>query len=215
MKRHTLLLSYDEAYDAMYDFLDHYYEITHSDDIGALLGDLALLPDGMPADASILKRWNKILNSINPKSPALDTVAAYYLVYYFFKVYQEKVASSQVRWLTNNMMLTSHEQRINIEYWFGWSDSVHRIVKQDPPFRPRLHFTVPIDKENAADTHGNQWCVKMTPDGKQIWAQVRNNIIHNGGINEIPRSFDPSPILLRKSRSSSLNAMSLQGRVDD
>ena len=49
----------DEAYLAMYAFLDHWYELTKSSDVGALLGSLSLLEDGMPADPALKEDWER------------------------------------------------------------------------------------------------------------------------------------------------------------
>jgi hypothetical protein len=46
-----------EAYLAMFAFLQHHYELSHGHEIGALLGSLALLPDGKPADPAIAEDW--------------------------------------------------------------------------------------------------------------------------------------------------------------
>ena len=45
------------AYLAMYHFLDQYYQMTKSDDVGSLLGDMSLLQDGRPADAAYWNDW--------------------------------------------------------------------------------------------------------------------------------------------------------------
>jgi len=46
-----------EAFLAMYDLLRDRYERTKSADIGALLGDLSLLPDGGTADPAAWQDW--------------------------------------------------------------------------------------------------------------------------------------------------------------
>ena len=56
-KEKTLTL--DEAYDAVIDYLDAYYEKTKSDDIGSLLSGMVLLSDGRPADNAALDDWNQ------------------------------------------------------------------------------------------------------------------------------------------------------------
>ena len=43
-------LTIDEAYRSMYYFLEDYYRMTKSDDIGGMLGSLAILEDGYTAD---------------------------------------------------------------------------------------------------------------------------------------------------------------------
>lgn len=50
-------LANDEAYLAMFAFLERFYEQTRSDDVGGLLGSLSLLPDGRPTDAAITEEW--------------------------------------------------------------------------------------------------------------------------------------------------------------
>ena len=52
-------LEHDEAYLAMFAFLDAHYSRTKSDDIGGLLGDMSLLPSGSPADPAVSEDWAK------------------------------------------------------------------------------------------------------------------------------------------------------------
>lgn len=47
----------NEAYLAMFAFLEHWYSMTQSDDVGALLGGMSLLPDGKTYDPAILQDW--------------------------------------------------------------------------------------------------------------------------------------------------------------
>lgn len=54
-----MTLSEKQAYAAMYAFLKHRYEMTRSDDIGALLGSMSLLPDGRTADPAIEVDWTQ------------------------------------------------------------------------------------------------------------------------------------------------------------
>lgn len=50
-----------QAYAAMFAFLEHRYRLTESDDLGALLGSMSLLPGGSTADPAIWEDW---LNAI-------------------------------------------------------------------------------------------------------------------------------------------------------
>ena len=50
-------LSKREAYAAMYTFLEHVYERTESDDLGALLGGMSLLKDGGTVDPAAWHDW--------------------------------------------------------------------------------------------------------------------------------------------------------------
>jgi len=50
-----------QAYRAMFAFLERYYERTHADEIGALLGSMALLEDGKPMDEALWRDWTGIV----------------------------------------------------------------------------------------------------------------------------------------------------------
>lgn len=43
------------------------------------------------------------------------------------------------------------------------------------------------------DLFGNAWFAETRADGSQVWVQVRDGRITNGGINRIPRTFGVSP----------------------
>lgn len=46
-----------QNYKSMYLFLRGYWERTKSEDVGSLLSDLSLLPDGSPADPAAWSDW--------------------------------------------------------------------------------------------------------------------------------------------------------------
>jgi len=50
---------------------------------------------------------------------------------------------------------------------------------------------------NADLNAGNLWCEKILPDGTQLWAQVRDGQIRNGGLNLIPKIWNPATGLSR------------------
>jgi len=62
MTEQRLRLTIDQAYAAMYRFLEHEYEMTGSDEIGGLLSSLSLLEEGGTADPAT---WNDWLQAIN------------------------------------------------------------------------------------------------------------------------------------------------------
>jgi len=45
--------------------------------------------------------------------------------------------------------------------------------------------------------YGNEWYGKILPNGKQLWAVVRNGVIRHGGLNDIPCKFHPEAGLSR------------------
>ncbi len=52
-------ISLEQAYLAMYAFLENHYARTNSNDIGGLLGDLSLLSDGNSADPAARTDWDE------------------------------------------------------------------------------------------------------------------------------------------------------------
>ena len=50
-------LNEKEAYLAMFEFLASLYERTRSDELGALLGGMSLLEDGVTADPAVWQDW--------------------------------------------------------------------------------------------------------------------------------------------------------------
>jgi hypothetical protein len=58
------MLTEKQAHAAMYYFLDQFYQRTKSDDVGGLLGDMSLLPDGEPADSTISEEWEEAVQYV-------------------------------------------------------------------------------------------------------------------------------------------------------
>jgi hypothetical protein len=50
-------LTPEQAYLAMFSFLEGLYERSKADDVGALLGSMSLLPDGRPSDPAFVEDW--------------------------------------------------------------------------------------------------------------------------------------------------------------
>jgi ribosomal protein L1 len=48
-----------QAFEAMYAFLNEFYERTKSQEVGALLGSMSLLPDGKTADPTVWSDWQR------------------------------------------------------------------------------------------------------------------------------------------------------------
>ncbi len=51
-----------EAYLAMFAFLDTYYSRNPSAALGEVLGNISLLQDGSPADPAVKEDWARALN---------------------------------------------------------------------------------------------------------------------------------------------------------
>lgn len=51
------LLTIEEAYRAMFIYLEKLYSLTNSDDLGGFLGSMTLLSDGRPMDPAVWQDW--------------------------------------------------------------------------------------------------------------------------------------------------------------
>ena len=84
-------------------------------------------------------------------------------------------------------MITIDESRIghifrDAEGHFAEDTEVNRRALIDTANRP-VNFV-------GADRFGNAWFIETRSDGSQVWVQVRDGKITNGGINPAPRRFD-------------------------
>lgn len=53
-----------QGFNAMRKFLDEYYQRTNSDDVGSLLSDLQLFPDGGTFDPAAWEDWLESIDSV-------------------------------------------------------------------------------------------------------------------------------------------------------
>lgn len=60
------MISEEQAYQAMFRFLEKYYELTQADDIGDLLGGMnrEMFKDGYPADPAIWDDWKTAVREV-------------------------------------------------------------------------------------------------------------------------------------------------------
>ncbi|RKH66231.1 hypothetical protein [Corallococcus aberystwythensis] len=64
------VLTIQEPYAAMYEFLKEQYGLSPSDELGGLLGSMSLLADGTPADAAVWTDWMRAVQ--NARQGAVD-----------------------------------------------------------------------------------------------------------------------------------------------
>ena len=60
----TLRLTEHQTFLAMYSFLEDYYQLTKSDDIGSLLSSMSLLADGRTADPAVEDEWREAVEKV-------------------------------------------------------------------------------------------------------------------------------------------------------
>jgi hypothetical protein len=59
----------------------------------------------------------------------------------------------------------------------------------DDTFDNRQLLQNAVSSENfvRTDQWGNQWFARLLEDGTEVWVKVRNGVIQNGGVNQVPR----------------------------
>ena len=64
----------------------------------------------------------------------------------------------------------------------------------DTPENRALLENIANDAENfrGIDKYGNEWYTKILENGREVWVESRNGNIFEGGINEIPKSWNPN-----------------------
>lgn len=77
--------------------------------------------------------------------------------------------------------------------WDDWMESVQKVLMPDTPENRRLLEMLVSHRGNrlGTDMYGYEWYAEMLPDGRQVWAKIRNGEIKYGGIRRTPKSFDP------------------------
>lgn len=53
-----------------------------------------------------------------------------------------------------------------------------------------LDVTSDLDNYLGKDARGNDWYAVISEDGTQTWVRVRNGVIDNAGVNDVPRTWD-------------------------
>lgn len=79
-------------------------------------------------------------------------------------------------------------------FWDDWMRCVQSILYPDTPEnRQRLEELISEPGNHLGkDSWGNDWYATILPDGKQLWATVRNGELQYGGLRQQPKSFNPS-----------------------
>jgi len=77
--------------------------------------------------------------------------------------------------------------------WEDWMTCVQKVLMPDIPENQRMLEQLVSKQENylGTDSWHDDWYAEILPDGRQLWAKVRNTHIQYGGIRQIPKAFDP------------------------
>jgi len=151
MNNEEKMLSIEDAYDAVVDYLEKIYRKTNSGDAGALAGEMSFLPDGSSADPAALEDWDDSVNKILGRNPndqqnlelagnKLTIKQAYEAMTDFLDGYRDRNTSDEIAKILSGMKFIENETSTNPEAWASWIESVKKISNQNPRVRPLLLF---------------------------------------------------------------------------
>ena len=76
--------------------------------------------------------------------------------------------------------------------WGNWMACVQSILFPNTSENQQLLDELVATQENLLGTvEGNKWYARVLPDGRQLWAVVRNGTIKYGGMRDHPKTFNP------------------------
>lgn len=71
-------------------------------------------------------------------------------------------------------------------------DAEGHFLQDNPANRAMIEKTAGSSKNLlGVDKYGNSWYAETLPNGTQAWAEIRNGVITEGGLNQVPKVFDP------------------------
>ena len=88
---------------------------------------------------------------------------------------------------TGNKLTTNEAQ---LKHMFR--DAEGHFLQDNPANRAVIEKAAGSNKNLlGVDKYGNSWYAETLPNGTQAWAEMRNGVITEGGLNQVPKVFDP------------------------
>ncbi len=110
-----------QAFNAMTNFLDLFYNQTKSDDIGSLLGDMSFISDGATADPAAWYDWVNIVTTYE----FLDSKNSFNAMKQFVTDYGARTNSEDI----NKWLSSLYPQ--NKDVWSTWISCINEVLNQE------------------------------------------------------------------------------------
>ena len=103
------------------------------------------------------------------------------------------------RWIQKKLGRDGAESGTDIKITFPQGEAQLKHIFRDaeghlldtPANRQKiLDVTSNVGNYLGKDARGNDWYAIISKDGKQTWVRVRNGVIDNAGVNDVPRIWD-------------------------
>ena len=123
-----MILSIQQGYTCMFNFLDKIYFKTYLDDLGSILGSMDInLEDGKPMDLAMLDDWKDAVNSINTSTFNLSSSECYAAMVLFLKETSKRNNSKDLQELAENLETKNTANRFGVDMYNDWMNEVKKI----------------------------------------------------------------------------------------
>ena len=119
-----------QAFHAMRKFLDIFYYKTRSDDVGSLLGDLQLFPEGGTFDPAAWEEWQEsvanILKTKQSEVKNLSELEALQAMRKFLQIFYENTSSEDVSLILKDTQI-SPDGKTDPSTWQNWKKCINEV----------------------------------------------------------------------------------------
>lgn len=127
-----------QAFNAMSLYLDKYYNITGSDDIGALLGGFQLFEEGGTWDPAAWHDWLDSINNVfnnkfkkNKVEEKFTVLQALNVMIIFLEKYYELTSYNDLAIILSPLTLFEKNHDFDSVVWKDWTECVNKVLYEN------------------------------------------------------------------------------------
>ena len=127
------VLTIEDVYFAMFDWLNEYCYIMQAGDIKNLIKNMQLFTTSKPDNSGIVDAWQKAIPTAlknQSDEKVLSATEAYNIVIKFLDAYNHKVHSNEIVILLDRMKLLNELESTDPAAWNSWLESVNKTLNK-------------------------------------------------------------------------------------
>lgn len=131
-------LTHLQAFNTMTLYLDKYYIMTNSDDIGSLLGGFQLFEEGGTWDPAAWHDWigsvNKILDIKNEKNKVEETLTisqSFKTMILFLEKYYELTSYDDIAIILSPLYDFEKNHNLESPAWKNWTECINKVLHEN------------------------------------------------------------------------------------